>query len=90
MDKYKNETIEKFRADADTATKEFSSKVMRLILLPPFEALLQPAAKHIVEPLANLVPEPLQEFIDINQDFEDLYTGILDDAIANVVSHPSD
>lgn len=90
MDKYKNETIEKFRADADTATKEFSSKVMRLILLPPFEALLQPAAKHIVEPLANLVPEPLQEFIDINQDFEDLYTCILDDAIANVVSHPSD
>ncbi len=62
---------------------------MKLILLPPFEALLNPAAKHIIEPLANLVPEPLQEFIDIKQDFEDLYNGILDDAIDSVVGHPS-
>ena len=116
MNKIKNTTIEKFRADAATATAEFSSKVcargwsrmsgcnlllftiqhflidyqvMKLILLPPFEAVLQPAAKHIVDPLANMIPEPLQEFIDINQDFEDLYNGILDDSIANVVGHRS-
>lgn len=59
---------------------------MKLILLPPFETVLNPAAKHIIEPLANLVPEPLQEFIDIKQDFEDLYNGILDEAIANVLN----
>lgn len=62
---------------------------MSIILLPPFEALLQPAAKNIIAPLADMVPQPLQELIDINQDFEDLYHGIIDDAIDSVVNHPS-
>jgi len=89
MDKFKTQVIEQFRHDADIATKMFSAKVMKLIVLPPFEALLAPAAKHVIEPLANLVPEPLQEFIDINQDFEDLYNGIIDDAIESAVNHES-
>lgn len=89
MERLKRETMEKFRVDADQASTLFCAKVMKIILLPPFETVLNPAAKHIIEPLANLIPEPLQEFIDIKQDFEDLYNGILDAAIDSVVAHPS-
>lgn len=87
IDKLKYETMEKFRHDADIAIVEFCKKVMKIILLPPFEALLQPAAKHIIQPMASLIPGPLQEFIDINQDFEDLYNGILDSAIESAINH---
>lgn len=89
IDALAKEIVEKFRNDADIATNQFCHKVMKIILLPPFEALLQPAAKNIIAPLADMVPGPLQELIDINQDFEDLYNGILDDAIDSVVKHPS-
>jgi len=86
-EKFKQETLVKLRHDADIATLKFSAKVMKLILLPPFEATLHPAAKHIIEPIASAIPDPLQEFIDIKQNFEDLYHGILDDAISSVVNH---
>lgn len=89
IDAVKREIVEKFRHDAHIATHQFCKKVMRLIVMPPFEAVLQPAAKLIIEPLAELVPGPLQDLIDINQDFEDLYTGIIDDAISNVIEAPS-
>lgn len=59
------------------------------MLLPPFETVLLPASRAVVEPLANLVPEPFQEFIDIKQDFEDLYNGIIDDAIYGVIATKS-
>eukprot|EP01111_Echinosteliopsis_oligospora_P016493 TRINITY_DN687_c0_g1_i1.p1 TRINITY_DN687_c0_g1~~TRINITY_DN687_c0_g1_i1.p1 ORF type:complete len:601 (+),score=172.61 TRINITY_DN687_c0_g1_i1:144-1946(+) len=87
QEKFKQETLAKFKHDADLATHKFSAKVMKLILLPPFEALLHPAAKHIIEPIASAIPDALQEFIDIKQNFEDLYNGILDDAITSVVNH---
>jgi hypothetical protein len=89
IDRLRKEILEKFKHDSDIAVKIFSAKVMKLIVMPPFEALLNPAAKLIIQPLADLIPGPLQEFIDINQDFEDLYNGIIDDAIDSVVNHPS-
>jgi len=87
IDKLKYETMEKFRHDADIAIVEFCAKVMKIILLPPFEALLQPAAKNIIEPIASAIPAPVAEFIDINQNFEDLYNGILDATIESAITH---
>jgi hypothetical protein len=87
IDKLKYETMEKFRHDADIAIIAFCAKVMKIILLPPFEALVNPAAKMIIEPIADLIPEPVKEFIDVQQNFEDLYNGILDSAIDSAVRH---
>jgi len=87
IDRIKYETMEKFRHDADIAITRFSAKVMKLILLPPFEALVNPAAKLIIAPIAETIPGPVKQFIDIQKDFEDLYNGILDDAINSAIQH---
>jgi len=85
IDKIKYETMEKFRHDADIAVVRLCAKVMKLILLPPFEALVNPAAKNIITPLANMIPDPVAQFIDIQQDFQDIYNVILDSAIENAI-----
>jgi len=81
----KRDVLIKFRHDTDIATMKYYGKIMKKIIMPPFEAVVHPVAKHIIEPLANAIPEPLREFIDIKQMFEDLYTGIVEDSIAVVL-----
>jgi len=81
----RDQVFEKFTHDADISTTQYFCEILKKIVMPPFEALLQPAAKNIIDPLAELVPEPLQEFLDIKQMFEDLYNGIVDAAIETVV-----
>jgi len=80
----KRDVIIKYRHDTDIAVMRYYAKILKLIILPPFEAAVHPVTKHIIEPLANSIPEPLREFIDIKQMFEDLYKGIVSDSI-NVV-----
>lgn len=83
-DVVRRDTLLKFKHDTDLAAMHWYAHILKAIILPPFEKLLHPAAKHIIEPLADLVPDPLKEFLDINQMFEDLYNKVLDDSI-NVV-----
>lgn len=83
-EQHKRDVIIKYRHDTDIAVMRYYAKILRLIILPPFEAAVHPVTKHIIEPLANSIPEPLREFIDIKQMFEDLYKGIVADSI-NVV-----
>jgi len=80
----KRDVIIKYRHDTDIAMMTYYMKILKTIIMPPFEALVHPVAKHIIEPLAEAIPEPFREFIDIKQMFEDLYTGIVEDSI-NVV-----
>jgi len=84
--KTKAAVMDKFRHDADEATTQYFSEVLKLIVMPPFEALLHPAAATVIEPLAESIPEPLREFIDIKQMFEDLYNSVVDSAIATVIN----
>lgn len=83
-EQHKRDVIIKYRHDTDIAVMRYYAKILKLIILPPFEAAVHPVTKHIIEPLANSIPEPLREFIDIKQMFEDLYKGIVSDSI-NVV-----
>lgn len=83
-DPIKRDVIVKFRQDTDLALVRYYRKILRLIILPPFEAAVHPVAQRVIEPLAKSIPEPLREFIDVKQMFEDLYTGIVNDSI-NVV-----
>jgi hypothetical protein len=81
----KRDVIIKYRHDTDIATMNYYGKILKKIIMPPFEAAVHPVAKHIIEPLAETIPQPLREFIDIKQMFEDLYTGIVEDSIQVVL-----
>lgn len=63
----KRDVIIKFRHDTDIAVMKYYAKIIKAIILPPFEAVIHPVAKHLIDPLANSIPEPLREFIDIKQ-----------------------
>jgi len=80
------DVISKYRNDAAIHSKNYYAHILKTILLPPFEAVVVPAGAPIIGPLANLVPEPLQQFVDINEMYEDLYNGVLDDSIQIVLS----
>jgi len=77
----KRDMLAKYQHDADLAVVAYYAKILKLIILPPFEAAVHPVAKRVIEPLAKTVPENLREFVDVNQMFEDLYNGIVDDSI---------
>jgi len=81
----KRDVIIKYRHDTDIAVMSYYTKILKLIIMPPFEAVVHPVTKHIIDPLANSIPEPFREFIDIKQMFEDLYTGIVEDCIKVVL-----
>jgi len=81
----KRDVIIKYRHDTDIATNKYYAHILKKIVLPPFEAVVHPVAKHLIEPLADAIPQPLREFIDIKQMFEDLYKGILRDSIQIVL-----
>eukprot|EP00026_Physarum_polycephalum_P006552 Phypoly_transcript_06600.p1 GENE.Phypoly_transcript_06600~~Phypoly_transcript_06600.p1 ORF type:complete len:566 (+),score=113.46 Phypoly_transcript_06600:34-1698(+) len=77
----KRDVIIKYRHDTDIAANRYYAKTMKKIVMPPFEAAVQPAAKHIIEPMADSIPSSLKDFIDIKQNFEDFYTGVVMDKI---------
>jgi len=81
----KRDVIIKYRHDTDIAVMNYYAKILKTIILPPFEAAIHPIAKRLIDPLAESIPQPLREFIDIKQMFEDLYNGIVDDSIAVVL-----
>jgi hypothetical protein len=81
----KRDVIIKYRHDTDIAVMRYYTKILKLIIMPPFEAVVHPVTKHIIDPIAEMIPEPMREFIDIKQMFEDLYTGIIEDSIAVVL-----
>jgi hypothetical protein len=86
IDMAKAKTLETYKADAIIATNEFYCKIMKAIVMPPFNALVIPACKAILEPLNDMIPEPMKQFVDILEMFDELINGIIDGAIERVVS----
>lgn len=82
----KDEVLVKFKHDADIATTKYFAHILKRIVMPGFEALLIPACSAIISPLAEVIPDPLREFVDINEMFEDLYHGVIDDSISVVLN----
>jgi len=81
----RQDVLEKYRHDTNIATEHIYAHILKRIVMPGFEALLLPAAAALISPLADAVPQPLREFVDINQMFEDLYNGVIDDSIKVVL-----
>jgi len=85
-EKCKAETLEDYKFDGKLRTVEWYCEVIKKIIYPPFNAVVIPACKALLDPLNDAIPEPLRQFLDINQMFDDLINGIIDESIKTVVS----
>jgi len=85
-ERFKCETLEDYKYDGKLRTVEWYCEVIKKIIYPPFNAVVIPACKALLDPINELIPEPLKQFLDINQMFDDLINGIIDESIKTVVS----
>lgn len=85
-ERLKGEVLEDFKKDAAKGVTRYYQAILKKIILPPFEALCVPACKLLLEPLDSAVPEPMKQFINIMKMFEEVYNGVIDDAI-KVILH---
>jgi len=81
----KGEVLGKFRHDADIYSVNYFAKILSTIVTPVVEVVAVPAGNEIITPLQNMVPDALQQFLDLNQMYQDLYQGIIDDSIQIVL-----
>jgi len=84
-DSAKAAVMERYRSDAKIATFLFYLKLFKDIIMPSFNKIVNPACKTVIDPLANIIPDTLQQLIDVNDMFDRLVNGIIDDAIKNVL-----
>jgi len=82
----KAKVMEDYRVDGRCATTLYYGRIIKKIVMPPFNGLVIPACKEILSPLAEAIPEPLRQFIDIFQLLDDVLNGIIDGCIETVVS----
>jgi len=85
-DRLKAETMADYQYDAKLSTVEWYCEVIKKIIHPPFNAVVLPACKAILDPLNDTIPDPVKQFLDINQMFDDMINGIVDESIKTVVA----
>jgi len=85
-DRLRSEVLSDYRSDATQARVFYYRDIIKKIVMPPFSSLVYPACEAILEPINSLIPEPLADVIDINNMFERVVEGIIDDSIQTVLS----
>jgi len=85
-DRLRAEVLADYRSDANQARVFYYRDIIKKIVMPPFSSLVYPPCEAILEPITSLIPEPLADVIDINNMFERVVEGIIDDSIATVLS----
>jgi len=86
VDKIKAEVLADYQFDGRLRTIEWYCEILRAIVFPPFNATIMPLCKALLDPIASAIPEAMQQFIDIEQMFDDCVNGIINDSIKVVVS----
>jgi len=79
-----------FKNDSDINTDSLYLAILKAIIMPPFNALANPATKALLEPLDSVIPEPMKQFIDIQDEFQRLLEGIIDECILVVLKAGGD
>jgi len=64
--KIKAAIVEELKHDAKAATDIFYVKLIKKIVMPPFNKLVKPAVKAVLDPIGSLIPDPLKEIVDPN------------------------
>jgi len=81
----RSEAIAKYKHDIAWLTSDYYMKILKVIIMPPFNKLVIPACKAILEPLQSLIPDTMKDFIDLYDMFDQLIHGIIEGAIKNVL-----
>jgi len=84
-DRMKAETMEDYHHDGKLKTVHWYCHIIKKIIMPPFNKELLPACHDIISPISDAIPEPMKQFLDIDQLFDDLVNGIVDESIKTVV-----
>jgi len=86
IDKLKEEVLADYQFDGRLKTIKWYCEILKAIVYPPFNATIMPLCKALLEPINSAIPDAMAQFIDIEQMFDDLVNGIIDDSIEVVVS----
>jgi len=85
-DKVKAQVLDDFKSDGTQARVFYYRDIIKQIVMPPFNKIVFPAVETVLEPLNSAIPEPMQQFLDINEMFQRIVEGIIDDSISTVLS----
>jgi len=85
--KVRPSVMEDFVHDGRLTTRNLCEHIVKLIIMPPFNALVRPACKAVLEPIANLVPEPMKDFIDVNKLFDEVLDDVIHHSIVAALGH---
>jgi len=77
--------IETFQHDQRIAVRRALLHLIKTIIMPVIDALVKPLSKPLLEPLESLVPDPLSDFIDVEELFDRVKDGIVDDSITKAI-----
>jgi len=84
-EKIRASVFEDFKHDAKIARVKWYRHIIKQIVMPPFNKVIFPATEAALDPLNSAIPDPMQQFLDINEMFESIVVGIIDDSIDTVL-----
>jgi len=85
-DKLRALILEDYKSDATLARILYYRDILKEIVMPPFNKLVFPAAEALLAPLNDAIPEPVKEFLDINEMFQRIVEGVIEDSISTVLA----
>jgi hypothetical protein len=85
-DKLRAVVLEDFKHDGNLARVIYYREIIKEIVMPPFNKVVFPAVEMILEPLNSAIPEPMQQFLDINEMFQQIVVSVIDESIDTVLS----
>jgi len=80
--------LEDFVHDGRRTTRNLCEHLLKLIIMPPFNAEVRPACKHVLEPIANLVPDAMKDFLDVNRLFDEVLDDVIHHTLIAVIGKP--
>jgi len=85
-DKVRAQVMEDYKYDSNIKTVEWYCAIIKAIIFPPFNAVVIPATNVVLDPIVSSIPDTMAQFIDIQQMFQDIINGIVDESIQTVVN----
>jgi len=74
-----------FQHDGKLATVLYFRDILKQVVMPPFNAVVFPLAGVLLDPLNDQIPEPMKQFLDLNDMFQTVVNGVIEDSIQVVL-----
>jgi len=86
IEEVKQTVIQDYKLDGEVHKTEFYTEIIKIIVMPPLGKVLGPASKAVLDPLDSVIPEPMKQFIDIQEEFDNLIDTLVDKMIDAVLN----